>query len=194
MDKIQEENNQLQEIKDNWKALKNSYAEKERELAREKENAMSEARKLQLSNLFKYREVTMYTTGYEYIKRPKCDKCNDNRKIKYISPLGKEMFEDCDCSKSDSRNVPTLWILFEFTTNAYGRELLVWYRAVKESSGNVYFESYSEICKKVYDNSMKYEDVDRHTFFRNKEDCQKYCDWLNKNEYYCLCGWIRIEK
>ena len=182
MEKIQKENVELQEIKKNFDSIKTSYIIKERELAREKENAMSEAEKLQLSNLLKDREIVMYKVGYEYIKRPKCDKCDNNRKIEYISPLGKTMFEDCDCSKSDSKRVPTPWVLFEFTTaNTYGKELSMWYREVKESSGNVYFESYSEICKKVYSDSMKYEDIDTYTFFRNEEDCQKYCDSFKEN-------------
>jgi DNA gyrase/topoisomerase IV subunit A len=182
MEKIQQENIKLQEIKKNWESLKDSYAEKERELAREKENAISEARKLQLSKLFKDREIVMYKVGYEYVKRPKCNKCNDSRKIEYVSPLGHKMAEDCDCSKSDSVNVPVPWVLYEFRTeNTYNKELLMWYQELKGNSGDTYFNSYSEICKKVYDNSMKYEDIDRYTFFRNQEDCQKYCDWLNKN-------------
>jgi regulator of replication initiation timing len=180
LNRLKKENSELQEIKNNFESIKKHYTEKELELSREKQNAMSEARKLQLNRLFKDREIVLYRTEGKYIKKPKCNKCNNDRKIKYVSPLGKEMFENCDCSNSDMEYVPKPWILFEFKMT-YDKELLMWYK--EEPSGNeTYFESCSQICKDIYNDSIPYEKVSYDTFFRDKEDCQKYCDWKNKKQ------------
>lgn len=38
-------------------------------------------------------------------------------------------------------------------------------------------------CALVADGNFKPEDIDHyHTVFANKEDCEKYCEWLNNKE------------
>lgn len=106
-----------QEIKDEIASLRkklgeltdvqNNWSEKLRELEDEKykyreaaRNAKYEANKTKLSELMESIEREAWTVKghYEYIK-PKCDKCDKDRKFHYKSPMGRDMTEDCECAR-----------------------------------------------------------------------------------------------
>ncbi|MNI67731.1 hypothetical protein D3C73_1233780 [compost metagenome] len=67
--------------------------------------------------------------------------------------------------------------------NRDGNKIDVWYK-YELSDGEEYSSlSSSTFGKKMYSDDLKYEDIKRYeTFFKDKEECQKYCDWLNENE------------
>ena len=106
-----------QEIKDEIASLRkklgeltdvqNNWSEKLRELEDEKfkyqeaaRNAKFEANKAKLSELMESigHEAWTVTGHCEYIK-PKCDKCDKDRKFHYKSPMGRDMTEDCECAR-----------------------------------------------------------------------------------------------
>ncbi|MNN65863.1 hypothetical protein D3C81_1813980 [compost metagenome] len=125
----------------------------------------------------------MYRATRTYNKGPKCDKCNDKRKIEFISPLGKTMTEDCSCSESIIGYEPEEQVLYEFRKrDTYDNKMTVWYRPYRDSDDGFTYHS-STVANSVYEKGMDFEKVDRFgTFFKDKEDCLAYCDWLAKKE------------
>jgi hypothetical protein len=178
---LRKENDELQSVKENWEMLKQEYYIKELELENKKNDSLSEARKMRLSDLLKDKEIILYYLGAKYIEKPKCNNCDKNREIHFTSPSGKNFSEHCECSVKDILYIPEEYVLYEFRLNEYNSELLVWYRRLQynENHGE-YFEGSLASVTNIYNRKMKYEDIDSHDmFFRNKEDCQKYCDWYN---------------
>lgn len=113
----------------------------------------------------------------------KCDKCDDDRKIHFTSPRGKEYTEDCECAKRYYRYFPQEATLSKIyvrkkdfrwddkgETDFYNR-----YYTVKEDNEYDRYESAAE----VYTSSdIDFEKVISYrAVFLNEEDCKKYCDW-----------------
>ena len=123
--------------------------------------------------------------AYEYGE--KCEKCDDNRKIHFTSPQGKQYEEDCQCAKRHYRYFPKLVELLEFRVkkkNFYSSDADVDFRNryyyAKDDRDYERFRSAND----VYTSSdIDFEDVNSYcAVFLNEEDCQKYCDWKNDKE------------
>ncbi len=106
MNKLEKENNELQDVKINFEEIKQEYKEKKWELEREKQDCLFKAKRMRLSELMKDFEVVMYKVGKSYTEKPKCNKCDNNRKVNFTSPSGRELHEDCECSIKNSLYVP----------------------------------------------------------------------------------------
>ncbi|MEH6974550.1 hypothetical protein MHB78_14110 [Bacillus sp. FSL K6-0138] len=182
MNRLKKENQELQIIKVNFENIKNDYRKKRYELDCERQELKRKIRKERLSELMKDFEVTMYRADYELIEQPKCNKCNAQRKIEYLTPLGKMAYETCDCAEKEEFFIPKEFICHEFRMNNDGNNILAWYKS-RESCGEDYFtHEISTFAKTIYNSGMDFEKLDRwDTFFKTKEECQDYCDYMNKN-------------
>lgn len=106
----QEVANEISELKDKLAELKeveSKWDEKCREVEAEryqlqqaKRDAEKMAKQCRLSELMESIEHEAWTVRghYEYVK-PKCDKCDKDRRIHFKSPMGREMTEECECAK-----------------------------------------------------------------------------------------------
>lgn len=179
MERLRVENAELQYVRDNFDQIKNEYKAKERELQLRMNDAQREARGARLNELLKNYEVTLYSARYKYKTGPKCDKCNDQRNIEFFSPSGKKMTEKCSCAEHIPAYEPEENILKEFRKrDSYGSELIVWYQPYRDDDDGFTYSS-STVARTVYENGMDYSELNQHgTFFRDIEDCRKYCDWL----------------
>ena len=181
MEKIKKENVELQSIKNNWKNIQEEYRRKESSLESAKSNAMWEAKKMRLSELMKDRELVVYKTDSKYTDKPKCDKCNENRVIKYITPLGKDAQENCECANKNVEYFPIPYVVYEFKIDEYDHKLSMWYKKIKYNNRDEErFEGDSVSGHEIFNENMEYKDVGYHTVFKTQEECQKYCDYLNK--------------
>lgn len=180
MEKLKKENEELQEIKKNFEKIKSDYKEKERELKLNESTIERRMRNARLSELMKDKEIIMYQASWKYMRVTKCNKCDDYRKVHFKSPSGKDATEECECAKRYTTYYPNEYIAYEIKLNS-NKTISVWYK-LENYDKDEYFEKDSKFAECVYDENMKYEDVNAYrTFFKSKEDCQKYCDWLNRN-------------
>lgn len=178
MEALRAENETLREFRDN----KEKYAYKLKELEIEYQLKMKEAERKadskKLKDLLRAFAVTGYRVNCEYKIGPKCDRCDKDRKIHFLSPMGRSMEEECNCAKKTSTYSPKRVSLIRFD--------------VEEKIADVYFEqtretrncgSYS-LCDDVYDKYKEpFEEIDwYYTVFLHEDDCQQYCDWLNELE------------
>jgi len=108
--KIEMLTNQNRELKEKLKGLDTlereavqAKARFDREYATAKYQAASEFRKEKLVELLAVIDERLYTVERVYLKREKCDLCNDNRQILYKTPSGREQAEMCVCATNDPR-------------------------------------------------------------------------------------------
>lgn len=178
MDRLRKENADLQEIKANYKQIKDDYEAKKRELDFEKSNLKNQVRRERLNDLMKDFEVIMFRARTKSVRQPKCEKCDSNRRIKYTTPLGKTAYEDCTCSISDSVYYPEEYICKSFSINRDGNKLSAWY--IVDDKDDYASYDFSTFAKVVYNDGMDYKGLNTYdTFFKTKEECQSFCDYLN---------------
>jgi regulator of replication initiation timing len=186
IDNIKSENESLKTENKKLQELVNNIDRKERELEQKKNNLIYEVKRERLSKLMEGFQVIMYKTYSTTVKLPQCDKCDKDRRIYFKSPSGKDIYESCSCDVGKIVYVPREYICYEFKINTWDRKdsLAVWYKVNHDKDYDWCGYESSEYLETVYKEGMDYKDLNSYkTFFRSKEECQKYCDWLSsKNE------------
>lgn len=178
MDALKKENEELREFRDRKKEYERELREAKAEYRRKMQDAERQANRKKLKDLLSTFAVTGYRVNPEYKKGPKCDRCDEDRKIHFMSPMGRNMTEDCSCAKNTCTYSPKEVHLLKFYVE---KELSDTY--FEQVGKEEYYDSYS-LCAEVYDkNRTPFEDVNWfYTVFLTEDDCQKYCDWLNERE------------
>lgn len=168
MSRLKKENEKLQKIKDKWE-------EKIREIDAIKKQTEEELKKATLHDILSLISSTFYMIGQEYeYTKDKCDKCDEERRIHYLSPLGREMIEECECSEKEWINVPKEVEVFKICQK---------YRSESPKDIGIYYrynEQESYYSCNIYKN-QSFEEVDTYNLlFRDKKKAQEYCDYLNE--------------
>lgn len=190
MEQLRKENQELREIKNSW-------SDKVRELEREKESAKREsniaikdaeinAKRTRLYELLKPFLQKAYAVQYEYkYIHEKCDKCDEKGYVHFKSPSGRDMTEQCACRERKCFYFHIEVEEFELSQfiTKYDKlsdfKIIYIYKRDKLSNGNEKdcFCSTSNIY-----NGQDFSIINRWSgmIFFDKEDIQKYCDYLNK--------------
>lgn len=183
MHTLEEENERLQYIEANFNKIKEDFKQKERQLEIERENLRRSIRQERLSELTKDAQVVLYSARSKYVYPPKCNKCDENRQIKYNTPLGNTAYERCNCNKSKVQYSPHENIRVEFSIR-HGQPHAFYDFKEDRNGDNEYMSLDSKLMKKenLYEEGMDYEGMNPYnSFFRTKEECQNFCDYLNKH-------------
>lgn len=129
-------------------------------------------------------------------EKPKCDKCDEDRNWVLTWPDGTTTSKRCTCSQPDYWYEPAeTWIdtlKYKIKDSNYQSEryyrLDKSYQYTGDSRWNDYSYGdfgiqfvYDKFCDDVIE---KHEQLGymKKIGFKSKEECQKYCDWLNKKE------------
>lgn len=183
MNRIKKENKELQEVKKNFEAIKEDYAYKERMLENERRHLLSKVRQEHLSELLKGSEVTMFRASANYVDLPKCDRCDDYRRIHFESPLGNKMTEQCSCKKNEKVYVAEEMVRTEFKVSKY--DSVLWYKPYRNSDDGMVLDEYasSSVAKKIFKKGDSFAKLNPYeTFFVSREDCLKYCEYLQNED------------
>ncbi len=166
---------QIREIKHHAESVERS--------AKESEEKWKKARLHQLLGDYL---VIGWKIGYTYELGEKCNKCDEDRKIHFTSPQGKPYSEECKCATRYYTYFPkeaTLSKIYvrkkDFSWNDNGEtDFYNRYYTVTDADEYDRYESTDE----VYTSSdVDFEKVNQYrAVFLKKEDCQKFCDWLNQ--------------
>nr|DAL08525.1 MAG TPA_asm: ribonuclease Y [Caudoviricetes sp.] len=128
-------------------------------------------------------------------EKPKCDKCNADRKWVLTWPDGTTTSKQCTCSQPDYWYEPEeTWIdvlKYKVKDSNYPSER--YYRldeSYQSTGSNSYDYSFVDfgiqfVYDKFCDDAIeKREQLNygKYIGFTSKEECQKYCDWLNKRK------------
>lgn len=189
-----------QEIKDEIASLRkklgeltdvqNNWSEKLRELEDEKfkyqeaaRNAKSEANRAKLSELMESIEQEAWTLKgrHEYLQ-PKCDKCDKDRQRHFISPLGRDMKEPCECSKRKylyTVEPLKLYKIHQRVRNG-GKPDDVWLYYALYNSAGFFNGDVDEDIELINIRLGETEHRERyHSVFFDRDDAQEYAEELN---------------
>lgn len=192
IESLEKELAELKEFRDERNKFVREYESKIQEMQREVSNTKRAAKeseekwkKARLYQLLGDYLIVGYKVGYQWEYGKKCDKCDENRKIHFVSPQGKEYEEDCKCAVRYYKYFPQEATLSKIyvrkknfrwddkgETDFYNR-----YYTVKRKDDDDY-DRY-ESANDVYEHgNIDFEKVNTYrAVFLNEEDCQKYCDW-----------------
>lgn len=186
----------LKEFKDERYKFIHEYESKIREAQKEASDAKRFAKeseekwkKARLHELLGDYLTVGWRVDYKWEYGEKCDKCDDDRKIHFTSPQGKEYTEECVCAKKYFKYFPKEATIskmyvkkrnFRYDDNGETNFYCRYYTVVENDTETDLYESAAE----VYTSSdIDFEKVNSYrAVFLNEEDCKKYCDWKTENE------------
>ena len=177
--KLRTENAKLQTIKNDWKSIQSEYANKHWQLENERSIMERTVSKKRLNDLMSDFEISLYNARSERVVGEKCNKCDDKRRIPFITPQGAQLYENCRCGLGKQVYSPQELKCFEIFLNRDGNALVGLYKKRNYSEDGVDEINYG--YDSLYKVGTEYENVNSYrTAFRTKADCQKFCDWLNE--------------
>ena len=139
-------------------------------------------------------EYEVWFTGIERYQNEKCNICNEERKLVANFPNGEIAKTTCTCAKTLSKRVPassTIEVIrFSKRDSRYSSDRHFYFSRSYSPPDNRDEYDYREF--KIYHVASEFNEgiIELHENrkygerlgFRNKEECQKYCDWLNSRE------------
>ena len=193
IESLEKELEELKEFRTEKDTLVRKYETEIQKVKREAYETMRAAKELEE----KWKKARLHqllgdylTVGWKIRKSweygPKCDKCDNDRRIHFTSPQGKEYSEDCICAKKYYKYFPKeatlskIYVLkknFRWDdkgeTDFYNR-----YYTVKDDDD---YDRY-DVVDDVYTSSdINFKEINEYrAVFLNEEDCKKYCDWLTE--------------
>lgn len=185
MERLEKENAELREVKQNWERLKTEYEEKQRELIYKIEQERRNVRRERLAKLFEQcgMNVTLFKPKESLFRLDKCEKCDENRRIHFKSPSGIDLQEECECSRGYYPVSPVLYTMVKFHRHIKNQDCNV-YAFFQDESDDYYdyYRSYPIVCTNLYhgqDFSGLYAELKENVFFEYEEQCRLYCDYIN---------------
>ena len=176
--KLRTENANLQTIKNDWKNINYLYESKHRQLENERSTMERTVSKKRLNDLMIDFEISLYNARSERVVGEKCNECDDKRRIAYTTPQGRKTYEECKCNNGKQVYSPQELKCFEIFLSRDGNRMVGLYK--KRNYGDDGMKETEYDYENIYKIGTEYENVNSYrTAFRTKEDCQKYCDWLN---------------
>lgn len=179
IDRLRAENAELREVKENWQKIKREHDQTLRDLRIAKENAEREAKKAKAKDILAELAVIGYRPSVKHEVGPKCDKCDQYRYRHFISPLGREMKEECTCRKVKRVYLPTESKLVKFYVGK-GIGSAYYIPTEEKDIDSDRYNWAADVYKELPDDLSKIDEY-RAVFFK-KDDCQRYCDEKNKAE------------
>ena len=201
IERLNKENNDLKNKNEEYRKRESEIRNKEIDLKYKAENLKREVeREFYQSNigdtLKDYIEnAKVWFADNKMFHQEKCSLCNDKRKLIANFPNGKTTETNCDCASLVHKYIPET---SELTVIKFGKRDSE-YQSKREfylsktytpSKNSRYSNDYSynefriyQIADEFSDNTkVLHEDKKYNTEigFRTKEECQKYCDWLNE--------------
>jgi hypothetical protein len=179
MERLKKENAELQEVKNNMEIIRSQHNDEMRKLHQERQDLKYKVRKERISSLIG--ETEYFTAAYQRKKKPKCEKCNENRMIPFKRPSGKDDFEHCECYESYSIYEP-IPILLSSVSIREGKGV-AWYKVRDRDSRYEYLDYYDDSIsgQELITDEKQFEGLSTYrTLFATKELAQKFCDMKNK--------------
>lgn len=186
MERLKKENKNLQGIRDHFEQIKRDYEQKKRECDRAMLEAEDKAKRMKIDELMERFKTFFWRPDWQYLYGPKCNKCDENRKIDVVLPSGNTVKDECQCQKSRMKvMIPERMVRFEIADRDDG--IVAWYcncgrkddRYYKlEYASSVYAEGNIVQLGTSFDVLEKKDQ--RKLLFKTRDECLAYCEYLNE--------------
>jgi hypothetical protein len=188
LEALRTENAELRQYRDERKTYEAKIREAEYKCQVAIEKAQREANSTRIHNLF----GEMLTVGYMITsnnkKRHKCDKCDDQRRIAYTTPLGKQTYEVCDCDGYDYFYEPKEVEMVRFSIRKRWNDnenVVRYFHHARNTYDDKEDENNYDRVTWVYNNEP-FEELAKNSYygvvFLDRDKCQEYCDWCNEQK------------
>ena len=184
MARLKKENEELQDVKKNFEQIKQDYERKKKHFEDEEHNLTYTLARKKINELIEladlHQECYRIDTVYGYV--PKCDKCDENRKIYFKSPSGRDCEEECPvCGKYwckyVAKPIPSIRLYFDNDPNIKCEAIYTYH--------NEWGDSTNYTNKNIYNGTIDDFDIKSYnrynTVFSSKELAEQICDKLNKD-------------
>jgi hypothetical protein len=174
MERLRKENAELQALKKRLSEIEQVRHREITELESVKRNALNEAKKMRLTELLNDYKAVIYAVDSIAVHKPKCTLCDNERRVPYLTPLGKKAKEDCTCKEYSYR-----YEIREITASSIEH-----YTAEDGIKINYYDNDREERVSayNMYRRGLDFEKITSWTYFADKNDAQSYCDWATEKE------------
>lgn len=197
-EKIEALEKELEEIKEfrdekekfiwGYNAKLNEMKKEVKKAKREAEDAEKKWKDARLHELLGDNLTVGWKATFTEVYGEKCGECDEGRMIHFTSPQGTEFSERCQCAKGYRTYFPSEVALYKFQMSKrkdwpYDKKVDYCNRYYKTVEHD-YHDDY-ELGNDVYapTDNIDYKKVNIYSaVFLSKEDCQKFCDWRNKQE------------
>lgn len=198
LEHLRKENEELRIFKEERNHMEQELARVRADCVRKVKEAQEAARNSTFESLLGEHMIQAWKVGREYLRPPKCEKCDANRKIHFTSPRGREMTEDCECDQTTTIYKPVPALLARFRVKSYARAknqdaedsfydkpLHYWYTTEYDTLDGAEFvvSSESEIGATYVSDAKPFDKLNEwHAVFTDKERCQAFCDYLAEKD------------
>ena len=185
IEKLRKENKELHDIKKNFESIQRDFEIKKSECDRAMRNAEVKAKQARLKELMDTYRIVLWSVGCMCQYKEKCDKCGKDRKIQITLPDGSFASYRCECGVGKKVYRPKEYVLHKMN-DRFGT-VNAWYR-MRGKEGEEYIEEYdfSRYAKTIVNHDKSFKEINVESlskvFFATKEECQEFCDYLNKLE------------
>lgn len=198
IEKLESRNKELEEKQKNLSKLENEYKEKIRKLESEKEQVIYEQKSEFYKNTIKeiidkvFACQKLYDINFKNVEMPKCNCCDENRKIIATDMFGRKHKVDCQCrdtkkkyfyKESDkqisiwkSKGKDNIHLTIKTWRSWYStdtEEVILEYTTQDKEKRNYIIEKFDE-------NNLP--ENYRYAYFTDEKEAQKYVDYLNSKE------------
>lgn len=183
IEKLKKENQELQDVKNNFNQIKLDYEQKKEEFNKKESDMMRELARKKVEELTTIADLKpeVYWIDSKLCYPPKCNKCDENRQIHFLSPSGKDCTEACPvCGNCDYKYFvkPMNTLMIRFKNDPFIKKDM-YYRRSDSWGESVVYEPANIYKGTVEDFNYDHYNI-RHTAFESKELAQQICDETNK--------------
>lgn len=196
LEKLRKENEELRPFKEDKDRFERELLQAKADYNRKIKEAQISAENSVFEKLLGDRIVQAWKVKRDYIKPPKCNKCDDQRRLHFSSPSGKDMTEPCECDKATTifKPVPALLARFRVNPSAHAKAqfrtdsfcdkpLYYWYSTEYDSLDQAEFclSECSGVGADRHSDTLPFSELNEwHSIFTSLERCQEFCDYLTK--------------
>lgn len=129
----------------------------------------------------------VYCVAYEHLLFPKCDKCNEDRKIQFSNAYGDSTLLNCECNKRYAHYSPKkleIKSIDVYKSNyIYGDlEFRAKFFFEPKNSDDKYCEIQIPKIIKEFDEELLKDTAYYIPYFSSEEECQKFCEYAEKRD------------
>lgn len=182
LETLRKENRELKDRQENLTQLESEAAQLKAQAQREFDSAKGRALEARAKELLEALSEPAYRLKSAYVNPPKCDKCNDQRKLEFTYPSGKTGIETCDvCGTSKTVYSVVDAIVVEAKIARWGgkREIVTWYTPYYEDKDGDDADVIRGHTEVRFYKDEPFEKLGTGINFRDHDKAQEFADYLN---------------
>lgn len=186
MESLEKENWELRDVKERIESMEYEHNQKLKEMEKEQQNLLRKIKESSFAEIMKILSEPLYVVKRNSHMIPKCNLCDDNRKVDFTSSDGRKIKGPCVCNKFITSYRPERVMAVSFYSKRNFRDLhqeVIFIDSTDEQDETTVSFTYNSSL--FVKGEEDYPDIKKHPqryIFRTLEDAQAFCDYQNQRE------------